>query len=98
LVWQQYFEVVIIMNPQNPHNMIRFDLKLLEDTGNNPEVSHSNEVALHAYQHLRKLIGRRKCRKHPSSPNKIRMYATLGGDPKAELVSYCCPQFVRLLR
>jgi len=82
--------------------MIRFDLKLLEDEGNNPAdskaIAHSNEVAQHACNHLKKLIGKKKCRKHPSSPNKIRMYAILGGDPKAELVSYCCPAFVKLLK
>lgn len=82
--------------------MIRFDLKLLEDDGNNPSdsqaISNSNAVAIHACNHLKKLIGRKKCHKHPSSPNKIRMYAILGADPKAELVSYCCPQFVKMLR
>ncbi|WP_317897201.1 hypothetical protein [Aurantibacillus circumpalustris] len=82
--------------------MIRFDLKLLEDEGNNPAdseaISKSNAVAQHACNHLKKLIGKKKCRKHPSSPNKIRMFAILGGDPKAELVSYCCPAFVKLIR
>lgn len=82
--------------------MIRFDLRLLEDDGKNAEeskvISSSNEVALHACNHLKKLIGRKKCRKHPSSPNKIRLYATLGGDPRAEIVSYCCPDFVKTLR
>jgi|GEM_PF-1801047 len=82
--------------------MIRFDLKLLEDDGSNPAdskaISRSNEVAQHACNHLKKLIGKKKCRKHPSSPNKIRLYAILGKDPKAELVSYCCPAFVKLLK
>lgn len=82
--------------------MIRFDLKLLEDDGSNPAdskaISHSNDVAQHACNHLKKLIGKKKCRKHPSSPNKIRLYAILGKDPKAELVSYCCPAFVKLLK
>lgn len=82
--------------------MIRFDLKLLEDDGSNPEkskaIAASNADAQHACSHLKKLIGKKKCRKHPSSPNKIRLFAVLGGDPKAELVSYCCPEFVKLLR
>ena len=82
--------------------MIRFDLKLLEDDGNNAAdskaISSSNEVAQFTCNHLKKLIGKKKCRKHPSSPNKIRMYAVLGGDPKAQLVSYCCPAFVKMLK
>ncbi len=82
--------------------MIRFDLKLLEDDGSNPGnsklIEASNQVAKHACAHLRKLIGNRKCRKHPSSPNKLRIFAVLGGDPKAELVSYCCPAFVKRLK
>jgi hypothetical protein len=82
--------------------MIRFDLKLLEDNGSNPAeskaISHSNELAQHACNHLKKLIGKRKCRKHPSSPNKLRIYAILGGEPKAELVSYCCPAFVKRIK
>jgi hypothetical protein len=82
--------------------MIRFELKLLQDEGSNPAdskaISSSNAVAQHAYNHLKKLIGKRKCRKHPSSPNKLRVYAVLGGDPKAELVSYCCPDFVKRIK
>lgn len=82
--------------------MIRFDLKLLQDDGNNPAdsklISSSNEVAKHACDHLKKLIGKRKCRKHPSSPNKLRIYAVLGGDPTAELVAYCCPDFVKRIK
>lgn len=82
--------------------MIRFDLKLLQDDGSNPQnsklISSSNEVAKHACDHLKKLIGKRKCRKHPSSPNKLRIYAVLGGEPKAELVSYCCPAFVKRIK
>lgn len=82
--------------------MIRFDLKLLEDDGSNPAnskvIEASNQEAKHACNHLKKLIGKRKCRKHPSSPNKLRIYAVLGGNPKAELVAYCCPAFVKRLK
>jgi len=82
--------------------MIRFDLKLLEDDGSNPadskEISSSNEAATHACNHLKKLIGKKKCRKHPSSPNKIRLFAVLGKDPRGEIVSYCCPAFVKLIK
>lgn len=82
--------------------MIRFDLKLLEQDENpsadSNAIAHSNEVAQFTCNHLKKLIGKRKCRKHPSSPNKIRMYAVLNGDPRAEIVSYCCPEFVKRIR
>jgi len=82
--------------------MIRFDLKLLEEDGNatadSKAITYSNEVAQFTLNHLKKLIGKKKCRKHPSSPNKIRMYAVLNGDPKAEIVSYCCPAFVKMLK
>ena len=81
--------------------MIRFELKLLpedEDSSDTKVIASSNAVAKHAYEHLKKLIGKRRCRKHPSSPNKLRIYAVKGGDPKAELVSYCCPDFVKRLR
>jgi hypothetical protein len=82
--------------------MIRFELKLLPDEGASAEelkvISASNAEAKHAYLHLKKLIGKRKCRKHPSSPNKLRIYAVMGADPKAELVSYCCPAFVKRIK
>lgn len=82
--------------------MIRFDLKLLPEEGKNAEesklISSSNAVAKHACEHLKKLIGKRKCRKHPSSPNKLRIFAVLGGDPRAELVAYCCPDFVKRIK
>ena len=83
-------------------NMIRFDLKLLSEEGKNAEesklVSSSNAMAKHACEHLKKLIGKRKCRKHPSSPNKLRIFAVLGKDPRAELVAYCCPDFVKRIK
>jgi hypothetical protein len=83
-------------------NMIRFDLKLLDEEGSNAAdsklIASSNAVAKHACEHLKKLIGKRKCRKHPSSPNKLRIFAVLGGEPRAELVSYCCPAFVKRIK
>lgn len=82
--------------------MIRFELKLLPTEGIDPAdakiISTSNAVAEHAFNHLKKLIGKRKCRKHPSSPNKLRIFAVKGGDPKAELVAYCCPAFLKRLK
>jgi hypothetical protein len=82
--------------------MIRFELRLLPEEGANPSelkaISSANAVAEHSFQHLKKLIGKKKCRRHPSSPNKIRVFAVKNGDPKAELVSYCCPLFVKMLK
>jgi hypothetical protein len=81
--------------------MIRIELKLLpmdEEGADEKVITTSNASAKHAYEHLKKLIGKRRCRKHPSSPNKLRIYAVKGGDPKAELVSYCCPDFVKRLK
>ncbi|MDI1353336.1 MAG: hypothetical protein PSX36_00365 [bacterium] len=81
--------------------MIRFVLKLLPEdpTGADSKVIEtSNVAAKHAFEHLKKLIGKRKCRKHPSSPNKIKVYAVKGADPKAELMAYCCPEFIKRLK
>ena len=82
--------------------MIRFELKLLTEQGSSEAdektITTSNAVAQHAFNHLKKLIGKRKCRKHPSSPNKLRIYAVKGGEPRAEVISYCCPEFLKLLK
>lgn len=81
--------------------MIRLELKLLpeDENGSNAAVINAaNSEARHACEHLRKLIGKRKCRKHPSSPNKIRISAVLGQGPSAELLAYCCPDFVKQIR
>jgi len=81
--------------------MLRFELRLLPEEGNGSDITaikSANAIAEHSYHHLKKLIGKRRCRKHPSSPNKLRVFAVKGGDPKVELVSYCCPDFVKKLR
>ncbi len=82
--------------------MIRFELKLLPADGatgaESTAISSANAIAEHSYHHLKKLIGKRRCRKHPSSANKLRVFAVKGSDPKVELVSYCCPDFVKKLR
>ena len=81
--------------------MIRFELKLLPEDAEGADskvISTSNAAAKHACEHLKKLIGKRRCRKHPSSPNKLRIYAVAGADPRAELVAYCCPDFVKKLK
>ena len=78
--------------------MIRFELKLLPEDENSADakvISTSNAEAKHALEHLKKLIGKRRCRKHPSSPNKLRIYAVKGAGPRAELIAYCCPDFVK---
>lgn len=80
--------------------MIRLELKLLpvDENSSNSEITEANNEARHACEHLKKLIGKRKCRKHPSSPNKIRISAVQGAGPSAELLAYCCPDFVKRIR
>lgn len=83
--------------------MIRFELRLLPDEGKNATesqaISSANALAELSYQHLKKLIGNRKCRRHPSSPNKLRVFAEKGAKyPRVEVVSYCCPAFVASLK
>jgi hypothetical protein len=83
--------------------MLRFDLKLIpiEEASNEADakvITESNDKAKHSCSHLKKLLGHKKCRKHPSSPNKIRISAVKGGDPKAELLTYCCPGFLKQLK
>ena len=83
--------------------MIRLELKLLPEDGANPAelkaITAANELAEHTFRHLKKLIGNRRCRKHPSSPNKLRMFAEKNSKyPRVEVVSYCCPDFVKSLK
>ncbi|MCC6372488.1 MAG: hypothetical protein IT236_15905 [Bacteroidia bacterium] len=83
--------------------MLRFDLKLipLEEAKNEADakiITESNTKAEAACAHIKKLVGHKKCRKHPSSINKIRITAHKGADPKAEFVVYCCPEFVKTIK
>ncbi len=82
--------------------MLRFDLRLLpEDEATNDTdlkiITAANEEAKSGAAHLKKLVGKKRCHKHPSAPNKIRVFAVKGGNPHAELVAYCCPAFVKLM-
>lgn len=81
--------------------MIRLELKLLPLEENAPDakqIQAANEEAKIACEHLKKLIGKRKCRKHPSSPNKIRITAVKGAGPKADLLAYCCIDFAKRIK
>ena len=83
--------------------MVRFDIKLLEQNGaqNDAEakiIADSNISAQLGMRHLKKLLHHKKCHKHPSAPNKIRVFAVKGGDPKAEVVSYCCSFFLKQIK
>lgn len=83
--------------------MLRFELKLLplDEAANEADaniIAKSNEAAEHSFRHLKKLLGNKKCRKHPSSPNKIRVNAVKGGDPTAQLLLTCCPEFTKQIR
>lgn len=81
--------------------MIRIDLKLLpvdENGADAKKIEAANTEATIASVHLRKLLGKRKCRKHPSSPNKIRITASLNGKPEAALMFVCCPDFAKRIK
>lgn len=83
--------------------MIRYDLKLLpvEDAKNEAEaklINEANELAKRSCNHLKKLLTGKRCRKHPSSANKIRVTAIKGGDPKGELMLHCCPEFLKIFK
>ena len=83
--------------------MIRFDLKLLPVEGASPaeqkKINEANQLAELSYRHLKKLIGNRKCHKHPSAPNKLRVFAEVGSKyPRVEVVNYCCTNFIKSLK
>ena len=83
--------------------MIRFELKLLPEDGASAaelkKINAANELAELSYRHLKKHIGHRRCHKHPSSPNKLRVFAEVDAKyPRVEVVSYCCQNFVKSLK
>lgn len=83
--------------------MLRFELKLLplEDAANEADaqiISSSNAAAQNGYRHLKKILAKKRCRKHPSAANKLKIFAVKGGDPTAELSSWCCPEFLKLIK
>lgn len=73
--------------------MVRLEVKLLPGEESDAKISAANALADKSMNHLKKLIGNRKCHKHPSYVNKIKVIATKEGDPKVEIVDYCCPDF-----
>ncbi len=83
--------------------MLRFELKLIpiEDAVNEADakvITESNAAAEHSCRHLKKILGKKRCRKHPSSPNKLKIFAVKGGDPTAQLSSWCCPTFLKTIK
>jgi hypothetical protein len=83
--------------------MVRFDIKLISENEaqNDAEakiIHASNLSAQVGMRHLKKLLRTKRCHKHPSAPNKIRVFAVKGGDPKAEVVSYCCSFFLKQIK
>ena len=80
--------------------MIRIDIKLLPEEGGKDAdlVAAANAEATKGGEHLRKLIGDRKCRKHPSNINKIRVYAVKGGRPKMEVMNIVCIDFYKRIK
>lgn len=77
--------------------MIRLNLQLLPDTLPGNQVAASNKLSEKSCNHLRGLIGNMKCRKHPSFKNVIKIVAVEGKDPKVEVVSICCQEFLQRL-
>ncbi len=83
--------------------MVRFDIKLISENEaqNDTEaklIADANIAAKAGMAHLKKILRHRKCHKHPSAPNKIRVFAVKGGEPRAEMFSYCCPAFLKLIK
>ncbi|MBX3164665.1 MAG: hypothetical protein KF900_09290 [Bacteroidetes bacterium] len=81
--------------------MIRIDIKLLPEDESGKDtalISAANAEAETGGKHLERLIGTRKCRKHPSNINKIRVIAVKGGSPKMEVLNMCCVDFYKRLK
>lgn len=83
--------------------MVRFDIKLISENEAQNEadakmIAEANKAAQIGLVHLKKILRNRKCHRHPSAPNKIRVFAVKGGEPKAEMVSYCCSAFLKLIK
>lgn len=73
--------------------MVRLELKLLAGDESDQKISAANALADKSLNHLKKLIGNRRCHKHPSYVNKIKVIAVKDANPKVEIVDYCCPDF-----
>jgi len=83
--------------------MMRFEVKLLKpESATSDEdlkaIEEANADAKKGMYHLKYLIGNIRCRKHPSSPNKIRITAVKNGKPKPSIVSYCCADFLSMIK
>ena len=78
--------------------MVRVELKLLAGSENDPKIANANALADKSMNHLKKLIRDRKCHKHPSYVNKVKVIAVKDADPKVELVDYCCPDFYKAIK
>ncbi|HQQ94500.1 MAG TPA: hypothetical protein PLQ93_08090 [Bacteroidia bacterium] len=77
--------------------MVRFQLKPISENASDPAVAAANALADKSMKHMEKIIGSRKCHKHPSYVNKIKIVAVKGQDPKVEVVDYCCPDFYKAI-
>ncbi len=79
--------------------MVRVEIQLLPEEGNDrQEIQKANAEAHHGGEHLRVLVGNRKCSRHPSANNKLRVIAVKGGDPKLEVISMCCIRYYKQLK
>lgn len=78
--------------------MVRLELKLLAGSESEPKIANANALAEKSMVHLKKLIGNRRCHKHPSYVNKVKVIAVKDADPKIELMDYCCPDFYKAIK
>ena len=81
--------------------MVRIDIKLLPLEEGAPDaalIAAANNEAETGGKHMEKLIGMRRCRKHPSNINKIRVHAVKGSKPRLEVLNICCLDFYKRLK
>lgn len=78
--------------------MVRFDLKLLPENAEDASISLANSLADKTMKHLKGIVGNKKCHKHPSYVNRIKINAVKDQDPKVQVVDYCCGEFYKILK
>lgn len=78
--------------------MIRYLVKMIEETEKNKKAnSVANKKAQNLLDHIKKLVNKMKCKKHPNHINVIKIISRVDKDPKIELTKVCCSDFEKLL-
>lgn len=78
--------------------MVRFELKLLPENDSDASIALANSLADKSMNHIKGIIGNKRCHKHPSYVNKIKIVAVKDQDPKIQVVDYCCKDFHKILK